>query len=57
MANLVAQQVKNSPAMQRPGFDPWVGKIPWRRERYPLQYSGLGNSMDCVVYEVTKSQT
>ena len=18
-------------------FDPWVGKIPWRRERYPLQ--------------------
>ena len=19
----------------RPGFDPWVGKIPWRRERPP----------------------
>ena len=19
----------------RPGFDPWVGKIPWRRERLP----------------------
>ena len=19
----------------RPGFDPWVGKIPWRRERQP----------------------
>ena len=28
---LVAQTVKNPPAMQRPGFDPWVGKIPWRR--------------------------
>ena len=27
----------------RPGFNPWVGKIPWRRER--LQYSGLENSM------------
>ena len=23
--------VKNLPAMQTPGFDPWVGKIPWRR--------------------------
>ena len=20
----------------RPGFDPWVGKIPWRRERLPI---------------------
>ena len=74
-ASLVAQLVKNPPAMQetlvrflgqedslekgqsthssilghpwwlrrqrirlqcgRPGFDPWVGKIPWRRERLP----------------------
>ena len=24
---------------------------------YPLQYSGLENSMDCVVHEVTKSRT
>ena len=23
------------PATQEPGFDPWVGKIPWRRERLP----------------------
>ena len=31
---------------RRLGFDPWVGKIPWRRVRlsYPLQYSGLKNS-------------
>ena len=34
-ASLVAQLVKNSPAMQETGFDPWVGKIPWRRERLP----------------------
>ena len=27
-ASLVAQLVKNLPAMWRPGFDPWVGKIP-----------------------------
>ena len=20
---------------RRPGFDPWIGKIPWRRERLP----------------------
>ena len=20
----------------RPGFDPWVGKIPWRREQLPI---------------------
>ena len=30
---LVAEIVKNPPEMWRPGFDPWVGKIPWRRER------------------------
>ena len=27
--------VKNLPAMWRLGFDPWVGKIPWRREWLP----------------------
>ena len=33
--SLMAHQVKNPPAMQetrRCGFDPWVGKIPWRRK-------------------------
>ena len=28
----MAQMVKNLPAMQETGFDPWVRKIPWRRE-------------------------
>ena len=32
-ASLVAQLVKNSPAMQETWLNPWVGKIPWRRER------------------------
>ena len=32
---LVAQLVKNLLYAERPGFDPWVGKIPWRRERLP----------------------
>ena len=39
-----------------PGFDPWVGKILWRRERL-LQYSGLENSVDYTVYGVAKSWT
>ena len=30
-ASLVAQLVKKPPAM----WDPWIGKIPWRRERLP----------------------
>jgi len=34
-ASLVAQTVKNPPAMWETGFDPWVGKISWRRERLP----------------------
>ena len=34
-ASLVAQLVKNPPSMGRPGFDPWLGKISWRREWQP----------------------
>ena len=34
-ASLVAQVVKRLLAMQRPEFDPWVGKIPWRRKWQP----------------------
>ena len=30
-ASLVAQMVKNLLQCGRPEFDPWVGKIPWRR--------------------------
>ena len=34
-ASLVAQQVKNHLQCGRRGFDPWVGKIPWRQKRLP----------------------
>ena len=34
-ASLVTQPVKNLRAMQETWFDPWVGKIPWRREWQP----------------------
>ena len=33
--SLVAQLVKNPLAMRGTGVDPWVGKIPWRREWLP----------------------
>ena len=95
--SLIAQLLKNPPAMQRPWFSSWVGKTCWRRDRlptpiflgfpcglagnestcsagnlglipglgrspgeekcYPLQYSGLENSMDCIVHGITKSWT
>ena len=32
-------------------------RSPGEGKRYPLQYSGLENSMDCIVHGVTKSQT
>ena len=35
VGDLVAQIVKNSPAMQRPRSDSWVRKMPWRRYRLP----------------------
>ena len=86
-ASLLAQQLKNLPAMQETSVDSWVVKILWRRDRlpipeflgfpcgsagestcnagdlgsvpglersrgegkgYPLQYSSLENSMDCI---------
>ena len=34
-ASLVVQMVKNLPQCRRPGFNPWLGKIPWRREWLP----------------------
>ena len=35
MGFLIAHLVKNLPAMQETRFNPWVGKIPWRRDRLP----------------------
>ena len=40
-ASLVAPPVKNPPAMQeRPWFNPWVWKIPWRRQLTPAFLAG-----------------
>ena len=34
-----------------------LGRSPGEGNGYPLQYSGLEDSMDCTVHGVTKSQT
>ena len=35
---------------------PGLGRYPGEGKGYPLQYSGLENSMDCIVHAVTKSR-
>ena len=54
----VAQLVKNPPT----GRETWVRSLGWEDplgegKGDPLQYSGLENSLDCIVHGVTKSQT
>ena len=44
-ASLVAQLVKNPPAMRETWFNLWVGKIPGDGKGYLLQYSDLENPM------------
>ena len=39
------------------GSVPGFGRVPGEGKDYPLQYSGLENSMDCIVYGVANSQT
>ena len=39
------------------GSVPGLGRPPGEGKVYPLQYSGLENSMDCIVHGVAKSQT
>ena len=39
------------------GVIPGLGRSPGERKSYPLQYSGLENSMDSIVHGVAKSQT
>ena len=57
--SLIAQLVKNPPAMQETclGSILGLGRSRWEGEGYPLHYSGLEHSMDCIVHEVAKSQT
>ena len=40
-----------------PGLIPGSERSPREGNGYPLQYSGLKNSMDCIVHEEAKSWT
>ena len=46
-ASLVAQLVKKTPPWGRLGFNSWVGKIPWGRERQPTPVFWPGESF-CI---------
>ena len=39
------------------GLIPGLGQSPREGNGYPLQYSGLENSMDYIIHRVAKSQT
>ena len=39
-----------------PGSIPGLGRSPGEGKGYPLWYSGLENSMDCIVHGVAKSR-
>ena len=57
-ASLVAQLVKNLPAMQETWVSiPGLGRSPGERKGYPFQHSGLENSRECIVHGVTESDT
>ena len=52
----MAQLAKNPPAL----WETWVQSLGWEgplESSYPLQYSNLVNSMDCIVHGVAKNQT
>ena len=61
----MAQLVKNPPAMWEAwvwslGWEfsiPGLGRSPGEGKGYPLQYSGLENSIDCIVHGIAKSRT
>ena len=40
-----------------PGSIPGLGRSPGEGKGYPVQYSGLENSMDCIVHGITESDT
>ena len=59
-ASLVAQRLRiclQCRSHRRPGFDPWVRKIPWRRACQPTTVLLPGESHGQAVHRVAKSQT
>ena len=58
--SLVAQLVKNPPAMLETWVQSWVGKAPWRRERlltpvfWPGEFHGLYSPWSCKESDTTE---
>ena len=61
--SLVAQAVKCLSTCGRPGIDPWVGKIPWRRKCQPTpvllpgKFHGRGSRLGCSPWGQYESDT
>ena len=53
-ASLVAQLVKNLPAIGRPGFSPWAGENPWRRKQLPTPVPSLAWRMSWTVQSIQR---
>ena len=59
----MALLVKNLPAMWETCVRPWVGKIPWRRERLPTpvflpgEFNGQRSLAGSIVHGVAKSRS
>ena len=53
----MAQLVRICTQCGRLGLIPGLRIFPGEGKGYPLQYSDLENSMDCIVQGVAKSQT
>ena len=51
----MAQLVKNPPVMWETWVCPGLGRSPGEGSGYPLQYSGLENSMNCTAHGVAES--
>ena len=56
-SSLMAQLERNL-QWGTPGFDPWLGRSPGEGKGYPLEYSGLEKSMNCIciLHGVAESQ-
>ena len=61
--SLMVQNVKHLPQCGRPRFNPWVGKIPWRRKWQPTTVLLPGKSrgrrslVDCSPWGRKESDT
>ena len=54
---MVKDPLANAGDTRELGLIPGLGRSPGEGKGYPLQYSGLENSMDSIVHGVAKSQT